>query len=276
MYIDSSIIICCVVVERHKIGEFHLKEHAASYAQFRPTYPKEVIDTITFFMKSNNCSGFHCAVDACCGSGQSTTLLCNYFNEVTGYDVSEEQILQAHKSANVGAEFKTGDAHNLPIKTSSVDLLTCAMAWHWLDAERFNKEVKRVLKPNGCIAIYGYNITVQDNENFGFAVETFKQELMRTGFIDQRAIETLNEYKSLQLPFVGVERFQFHLYQRASMHQLIGFLSSFSSYTAYCQKFPGNHLLESILTTYENNVGRSRYDTESFTYPGYGILGINN
>ena len=45
------------------------------------------------------------------------------------------------------------------------------MAWHWLDAERFNKEVKRVLKPNGCIAIYGYNITVQDNENVGFAVE---------------------------------------------------------------------------------------------------------
>ena len=125
-------IVCCVVVERHKIGEFHLKEHAASYAQFRPTYP------ITFFMKSNNCSGFHCAVDACCGSGQSTILLCNYFNEVTGYDVSEEQILQAHKSANVGAEFKTAT-----ISQSRRLQLTCSpVQWHgtgWMPRDSIKK-----------------------------------------------------------------------------------------------------------------------------------------
>lgn len=261
------------------IGNFEEKDHAAAYAQFRPVYPKKIIDIITSFMKMNNCSGYQCAVDACCGSGQSTNILCGYFDEVTGYDISEEQISHAkniYSSGQKSIEFKIGDAHSLPIKASSVDLLTCGMAWHWLDAEIFYKEVKRVLKPNGCIAVYGFNTTVTDNELVGIAVEAFKNELIETGCVDERGIKTLNGYKSLQLPFSGVKRFEFDLPQKASIDELIGFMSSITSYRAYCKKLPGNTLLKNIREIYERNKKTFTHcDLERFSYPGYAILGIN-
>ena len=139
------------------ISKYENSEHAACYAKFRLVYPKTVADMITSFMKTNGSSGFKVAVDVACGSGQSTFLLCDYFEEVVGFDISEAQITQAKlklkeeqlKIPKKGIEFKIGNAHNLPLESSSVDLLTCAMAWHWLDAELFYAEAKRVLKPNG-------------------------------------------------------------------------------------------------------------------------------
>ena len=50
-------------------------------------------------------------------------------------------------------KFIVCDAHDLPLESSSADLITCAMAWHWLDPELFYRET---IKPKGCMAVYGY------------------------------------------------------------------------------------------------------------------------
>ena len=92
------------------------------------------------------------AVDAACGSGQSTLLPSDHFQRVIEVDISKTQTEQAklkHENKNnhiikATTEFKVGDAHNLSIKSSSVDLHTCAMAWHWFDAGKFS-EARRVL-----------------------------------------------------------------------------------------------------------------------------------
>ena len=63
------------------------------------------------------------------------------FKKVIGVDVSETQIEQAKS--------KTESAHSLTIESSSVDLLTCGTAWHWLDPEIFYTEAKKVLKASG-------------------------------------------------------------------------------------------------------------------------------
>lgn len=51
---------------------------------------------------------------------------------------------------------RVGTAEELPFPDGSVDLLTAASAAHWFDAERFIKEAIRVLKPRGCLALFGY------------------------------------------------------------------------------------------------------------------------
>ncbi len=51
---------------------------------------------------------------------------------------------------------RVGIAEELPFPDGSVDLLTAASAAHWFDAERFVKEATRVLKPRGCLALFGY------------------------------------------------------------------------------------------------------------------------
>ena len=144
------------------VRRFEALAHAAAYATFRPTYPRAVFDIVSSFIKKNGSSGFGVAADVACGSGQSTFSLCSLFQKVIGVDISEAQI--THAKAKVAdtlpesrsIEFIVGDAHNLPLESSSADLITCATAWHWLNPEVFYREVKRVLKPKGCLAVYGY------------------------------------------------------------------------------------------------------------------------
>jgi SAM-dependent methyltransferase len=38
-----------------------------------------------------------------------------------------------------------------------VDVVSVATALHWLDLPRFYDEVRRVLRPQGLLAVYGYN-----------------------------------------------------------------------------------------------------------------------
>ena len=142
------------------IQRFEDKALSSAYAKYRPVYHQHVERIISSYMRSEGTSGFDAALDVACGTGDSTVILCNTFKGVVGLDSSHTQIEQAKqrtktlKVANV--DFMVGDAHNLPIESSSIDLLTCSMGWHWLDAELFYAEAKRVLKPKGCLAVHGH------------------------------------------------------------------------------------------------------------------------
>ena len=275
-------ILALIILQMTTISRFENSEHAASYAKFRPVYPKTVANMITSFMKTNGSSGFKVAVDVACGSGQSTFLLCDYFEEVTGFDISEAQIAQAKlklteeqlKSTKHCVQFEIGDAHNLPLESSSVDLLTCAQAWHWLDAELFYAEAKRVLKPKGCLAVYGHGATITDNKRMKNAFDTFNETLIQSDCITQRNMHILNMYEAVKLPFPRTQRLEFPLPQKSTMLQLFGFMSSVSAYRSYCEKFPENTLLKNIQGCYEKE--KSKCPVEDFTYPGFLILGLND
>ena len=61
--------------------------------------------------------------------------------------------------------FKVSPAEKMPfLDANSVDLVTCAQAIHWFDRDAFFKEVKRVLKINGTLAVIGYGCQVTENE----------------------------------------------------------------------------------------------------------------
>ncbi|XP_071944251.1 putative methyltransferase DDB_G0268948 [Antedon mediterranea] len=137
-------------------------EHASLYDKYRPTYPQQLIDSITQFMK-DNCKlndGFESAVDIGCGTGQLTRDLASSFKNVIGVDVSEAQLQCArHSTMNKhNIVYKFGDEQNIPVDPSSVDLVTCAQAVHWLDFDKFCEEVDRILKPSGCLAVIGYSL----------------------------------------------------------------------------------------------------------------------
>ncbi|KAK8733148.1 hypothetical protein OTU49_017454, partial [Cherax quadricarinatus] len=96
-------------------------------------------------------------VDVGCGSGQNTNMYTNYFQQVIGVDVSQEQVQLATKSCtHHNVIFKHGLAEHLPVEDESVELLTCCASVHWFNMETFYKEVERVLKPGGVFACYCY------------------------------------------------------------------------------------------------------------------------
>ena len=251
------------------------KKFSELYAKFRPVYPPCVAGIITSYMKSEECSGFNIAVDVACGSGQSTFLLSDSFQKVIGVDISKTQIEQAKLKCTedgfTNIELLTGDAHEIPVKSSSVDLLTCAMAWHWLDAEKFYAECKRVLKPQGCIAVYGHGVQVFDNERINKALSSYREEIFRSNCFTAENHHILNKYKAVELPFKQTQRVEFDLPQQATIDQVLGLISSVSMYTTYCEKFPNNTLLKNIRDDYEAD--SSKEDVETFTFPGFLLLG---
>ena len=147
------------------MGKFEDREQASLYAQYRPSYPDTVYKTIIEYLNRdvNSQNSFVLAVDVGCGSGQSTVPLCEYFKHVIGYDVSETQI--SHAPDNIeNVSFKVGPGEDLSfLEDCSTDLITCAQAVHWLDREKFYREVQRVLKPDAVCAIYGYGISRLNN-----------------------------------------------------------------------------------------------------------------
>ena len=260
------------------VKRFENADHAAAYAKFRPVYPRAVAEIITTYMKSNGGSGFEFAVDVACGSGQSTFLLCEYFQKVVGFDVSAAQIAQAKSKCtevapNVAVSFEVGDAHNLQFEPSSIDLLTCGMAWHWLDAEKFYVEAKRVLKPKGCLAIYGYGVHIKHNEHIKNAFDAFFDELIKSNCLG-KAMLAVNNYEAVKLPFSQTQRIEFDLPQKATINQVLGLFCSTASYRSYCEKYPENDLLQKIQNRYEMESGRC--NVEEFTYPGFVILGMKD
>ena len=259
---------------------FKSADLSEAYAKFRPVYPQHVATIIVDYMRSKGSLSFDFAVDVGCGTGQSTFLLRDHFSRVVGLDVSETQIQQAklkcseYKSTEPAVEFIIGDAHNLPFESSTVDLLTCAMAWHWLDAEKFYNEAKRVLKPGGCLAIYGHGVIVKDNKRIKNGFDLFYDALISSDSLGKENLHVMNNYKAVEIPLSQTQRIEFSLPQKSSIDQLEGYLSSVSAYRkTYCTKFPENTLMHDIRAKFETKEGE--HDVEEYTFPGFAILGIN-
>jgi ubiquinone/menaquinone biosynthesis C-methylase UbiE len=46
-----------------------------------------------------------------------------------------------------------GTAEEIPLPDQSIDVITVAQAWHWVDVERATAEAARVLKPGGTLGL---------------------------------------------------------------------------------------------------------------------------
>ena len=152
---------------------FGSKDHAQLYAKHRPSYPDAMFEEIFKYCTSEKPheTSLDLAVDVGCGSGQSTRPFCRYFRHVIGTDVSEQQIKSAIAKTNEfsidkekSIEFKACPSEDLSfLENDSADLVTAAQAFQWFNFDLFNAEVRRVLKPGGTFAAFGYGINVLDD-----------------------------------------------------------------------------------------------------------------
>ncbi|MEM9324617.1 MAG: class I SAM-dependent methyltransferase [Bacteroidota bacterium] len=131
--------------------------HAASYAKFRPSYPKPLIKDIC-----EHASGRSQALDVGAGSGQVAELLADHFETVYGIDISTQQLAQSTEQPNV--HYRVSSAERTPFASSSFDLVTAAQAYHWFDEAAFWQEVERIAKPGAVIGIWGYQLLRIDDK----------------------------------------------------------------------------------------------------------------
>lgn len=126
---------------------------AASYAKFRPEYPAELYRII---LQTASLPSRDLAVDVATGSGQAAKDLSIYFDHVVALDHDNEQLRHAADIPKVS--FQQGAAENTGLPHGTADLVAVAQALHWFHLTSFYPEARRILKPRGTLAIWGYDV----------------------------------------------------------------------------------------------------------------------
>lgn len=216
--------------------EDHFSELASTYSKYRPTYPPQL-----FKYLYECCNDHSQAWDCGTGNGQAAISLTEYFDNVLATDASEEQIKQATPHPKIS--YRVGPSENVSLADKSTDLVTVAAAVHWFNFDKFYTEVKRVLKPDGIIAVWGYHLITITPEIDKLLIKYYKEILKdhwpeRFHYVD-------TSYADLPFPFEEIKPPKFEMITKWNLDQVAGFLSSWSGTKIYQQKV-GRHPLKEI------------------------------
>lgn len=203
------------------MSEDHFSKVATNYASFRPSYPDELFDWLASVAPQRRL-----AWDCGAGSGQATIALAARFERVLGTDISAAQLASAPALPNV--EYRVAPAEDSGLQTGSIDLITVAQALHWFDLPKFYAEVRRVLRPRGVIAVWGYNRLAIAHPGIQQMVDRFYEKKIGPYWPAER-LHVENGYRDLPFPFERISSPGFSLHKNWSRTQLLGYLRSWSA-----------------------------------------------
>ncbi|MEO8159813.1 MAG: class I SAM-dependent methyltransferase [Arenimonas sp.] len=198
----------------------HFSAHASTYADARPRYPPEL-----FAWLGKQCPRRRLAWDAGCGNGQASVALAEYFNEVYATDPSQAQIDNA--IAHERVHYAVENAEDCSLADTTANLVTVAQAYHWFEHGRFCEEARRVLAPDGVIAMWSYA-----ESRVAPQVDVIVDELHHRTLGEDWPAErqhVLDRYRELPFPFRSISSPPFEMRSDWNLHQYLAYLSSWSA-----------------------------------------------
>ena len=198
--------------------------HSQEYSRYRPTYPPELFN---FLRKL--CAARERAWDCGTGNGQVAGELATFFEQIYATDISINQLSQAVQKPNIHYTKQSAEKTNFP--DDQFDLVTVGQAVHWFDFDLFYNEVKRVLKKDAVIAIFGYAL-FKSNPETDQIIQHFYDNIIGPYWQPERRY--LEErYQTIPFPFEEIEAPEFEMKQQWSFERLIGYLNTWSAVKAY-------------------------------------------
>jgi len=201
--------------------------HSSEYAIFRPAYPKVLYDFIVSHLKEREF-----AWDCGCGNGQVAHDLVPYFKKIAATDLSAKQIEKAVPAATIS--YSVSAAEHTPFPDHAFDLITVGQALHWFDLPEFYKEVRRVAKPDGLLAVWGYGL-LHIHPLIDQHIHHFYTEVIGSYWDKERKLID-EEYKTIPFPFEEIASPPFDFQLDWTIHQLQGYLTTWSSVQKYIQR----------------------------------------
>lgn len=211
----------------------HFSQQAGGYAKHRPTYP----DALFRFLAST-VSHHGNAWDCATGNGQAAIALTRYFSTVHATDASSEQIGAAELHPKV--DYRVAPAERSGLVDRTVDLVTVAQAFHWFDQSRFIAEVKRVLKPDGVLAIWCYGLCEVTDE-CDLEINVLYRDIVGDYWPPERAMIE-DGYASVALPGTSIEVPVLQMMLDWRVEDMLGYLRTWSA----CKRFEAEHLRDPV------------------------------
>jgi ubiquinone/menaquinone biosynthesis C-methylase UbiE len=202
----------------------HFSGHAACYQQFRPNYPAPLFEYL-----ASLCPAHDLAWDCATGNGQAAVALAPYFTSVIATDFSAQQIEQAQRDAKV--RYLVARADQAPIEALSADLVTVAQALHWFNLASFYREVFRVAKPGGLLAVWSYEMHHIAPEIDAVVLRLYSDIVGPYWPPERKIVE--EGYRTLPFPFDEIAPPQFEMVHSWDLEHVLGYLGSWSATQRY-------------------------------------------
>ncbi|XP_077303449.1 putative methyltransferase DDB_G0268948 [Lithobates pipiens] len=250
---------------------FEGKEHDSYYQKFRFEPTQEITDLLFSYVDERLHKPYGFAVDVGCGTGQNTRILSQYVNKVLGIDISEAQIEEAKKATvSPNVTYSACPAEEMPVGDASVDLLTASTSAHWFNIEKFLKEVDRVLKPGGSLAIFTYfpNIEIHYKDCSEQMTEVFSEVMnILASYHHEKIINMKTAYNEMYeaIPYPDKRRIENVGTQiRVPLSSVIGFFPSLSAFQIYLKTEPekAKEMLRTAEERFLRIMGTSSSETE--------------
>jgi len=123
--------------------------HSDRYERGRPGYPAAAVDAI---VRDLGLRPGRTVLDLAAGTGKLTRLLLPSGANVVAVEPLREMRAELERRVPAVAVM-AGTAERIPLADGWVDGVTVAAAFHWFDADRALREIHRVLKPGGALAL---------------------------------------------------------------------------------------------------------------------------
>ncbi len=198
--------------------------HSSQYAQFRPTYPAALYDFLLQEVSDTNR-----ALDCATGNGQVARALADFFKEVDATDISFQQL--EHAIPHPRITYRQSAAEKSDFPAHSFDLITVAQAIHWFDFDAFYAEVKRLLKPDGILAVIGYGI-MRISPSIDELVHSLYQDILGDFWPEERKYIEDN-YLNIPFPFHEITPPDLRLEVSWTLDQLKGYLATWSAFQQF-------------------------------------------
>ena len=134
-------------------------DEAPLYSQTRPAPPLALTEILTQMIHTPRPA---LVVDLGSGTGLSTMIWGESAERVIGIEPSDEMRSEANHALTANPHlssitYKAGVAHQTELPHNSVDVVTCAQSFHWMEPTSTLVEIARILRPGGVFAAYDYD-----------------------------------------------------------------------------------------------------------------------
>jgi SAM-dependent methyltransferase len=120
-----------------------------AYERGRPSYPEDAVDAL---VRELSIVPGRVVLDLAAGTGKLTRLLAPTAASIIAVEPVAAMRARLQLEAPTARALE-GTAEAIPLDTSSVDAVVVAQAFHWFDGPRALREIHRILRPNGRLAL---------------------------------------------------------------------------------------------------------------------------